>query len=427
MPRRNFRIVLIVAVASLLCQRRFNYQGAMFVRAMEEIHAHYLEPVDRSVLLHAALKGMTSRLDPYSEYIPPHDYNDLREDLQQQFGGVGIQINVDPDSKELTVVTPMMGTPAYRAGVLAGDRIVEIDGQNTTGFSIEDAARLLRGQPGTWAMISVIHVGDEKPVKLAMQRAIIEVETVCGDHRLPDDRWDYWLPGHPKIAYIRVLQFSERTVDELQTVLAVLAEQGMQGLVLDLRYNPGGLLDQAIATCDLFVDSGLIVSTRGRGGVPYESFYADGQAPYPRLPLVVLVNHFSASASEIVAACLQDLNRAVIVGERSWGKGSVQNVIPLEGNRSALKLTTLSYWRPSGANIHRLNDAPETEEWGVQPNAGFEVKLDKDQFEKLLKFRRDRDIIRPKASSQADQGETLYQADPQLKRAVEYLTGPQPN
>jgi carboxyl-terminal processing protease len=174
--------------------------------------------------------------------------------------------------------------------------------------------------------------------------------------------------------------------------------------------------------CQLFVNEGLIVSTRGRNGVEYDAYYAQGSAPYAKLPLAVLVNHYSASASEIVAACLQDHQRAVIVGERTWGKGSVQNLIPLEGGRSALKLTTYSYWRPSGANIHRTGDAPESEEWGVSPTPGYDIKLEKDDLEKLLRFRRERDIVHPAGSLAPQQDDELFKVDPQLRRAVDYLT-----
>lgn len=422
MPRRNLRILLVISLLALLCQRKFSYEGATFVRALDEIHDHYLEPVDRQVLLHAALRGMTARLDPYSEYIPPREFTELEQSLEQHFGGVGIQIGLDPETKQLIVISPMVNTPAYRAGVLAGDRIIKIDGKSTIDFTIEDAANLLRGKPGTEVTITVIHVGEEKPTDIKITRAVIEIETVLGDTHTTEGKWNFTLPEHRGIAYIRIVQFGKQTVEELKKTLDELTASGMKALVLDLRNDPGGLLEQAVGVCNLFIKEGLIVSTRGRGGVEREALYADGTAPYAELPMAVLINNYSASASEIVAACLQDSKRAVIVGERSWGKGSVQNLIPLEGGRSALKLTTLSYWRPSGKNIHRLDDAPESEDWGVVPDEGFEVKLDKEQFERLMKFRRERDVIRREPTAQATNGE-LYEADPQLKRAVEYLVG----
>ena len=422
MPRRNLRVLLIFTAISLLCQDRFSSQGTTFVRALEEIHAHYLEPVDREILLHAALRGMTSRLDPYSEYIPPAEYAALQQSLEQHFGGIGIQIGLDPKTKRLTVISPMFDTPAYRAGVLAGDEIIRINGKDTKGFRIEDAADLLRGRPGTSVSITVQHVGTEEPIEVQITRSVIKIATVLGDSHNADGSWNFALPGHPKIGYIRIVQFGERTVDELRKALERLRRTGMECVILDLRNDPGGLLEQAVATCNLFIDKGPIVSTRGRNGVQYEAFSANGSASYLHFPMAVLVNHFSASASEIVAACLQDRQRAVVVGERTWGKGSVQNLIPLEGGRSGLKLTTLSYWRPSGKNIHRLENSPESADWGVVPDPGFEVKLDKQQFERLLKSRRDRDIIQPPIVSQESNGKDLYEGDPQLRRAYEYVS-----
>lgn len=420
MPRRNLRILLLVTIVCLVCQRRFSFYGGTFVTAMDEIHAHYLEPVDRSVLLRAALRGMTSRLDPYSEFVAPHEYTQLQESLEQHFGGVGIQLSLDPETKQLTVVSPLVGTPAYRAGVLAGDKIVEIDGKSTHDFVIEDAAKLLRGKPGTGVDLTVVHVGQEEPVTLHIERAVIEIESVLGDTRLPDGSWNFLLPAHPEIAYIRIVQFSEHTTDELRTALAAATQAGAKAAILDLRNDPGGLLDQAVSVSGLFIKEGVIVSTRGRGGVQNDVYRADGSAPYANLPLVVLVNQFSASASEVVAAALQDHERTTIIGQRTYGKGSVQQVFPLEGGQSGLKLTTYSYWRPSGKNIHRLKEASDDQEWGVSPNEGFEVKLDDEQLKTWFKFRRDRDIVHP-GDAPPDTAAELFEVDPQLHRAVEHL------
>src|SRR4051794_2575426 len=225
MPRRNVRIILVVLAVSLLCQQRFSYYGQTFVRALEEIHDHYLQPVDRSVLLTAALKGMTSRLDVYSDYIPPRDFESLQESLEQQFGGVGIQIGVDPETKQLTVVSPMVNTPAFKAGILAGDKIVKIGDEDAKSFTVEDAAKRLRGPPGTSVQITVLHVGETKPVDVKMERAVIAIESVLGDLHASGGGWKFMLPGHPEIGYIRVLQFSERTLDELRSVLAELKRQ----------------------------------------------------------------------------------------------------------------------------------------------------------------------------------------------------------
>lgn len=422
MSRRNLQLMIAVAVVSLVCYQKRDPFGATFVRAMQKIDQEYVEPVDRRELFEAAMTGMMGRLDDYSAYIGPRDFNDLQESLGQEFGGIGIEVFVDPENKNLTVATPLVGTPAFEAGVRAGDQILKIDDKTCAGLSVDDARSRLRGTPGDPVSLTVLHLGDMQPTELRMNRAIIEVETVLGDSRDADNHWDFFLSGSDRIGYIRITSFGGKTADELRAAVDWLLKRKMRGLILDLRNDPGGLLETAVAVCDMFINEGPIVSTRGRNKVQIQTYEAHALGTFPDFPMVVLVNRYSASASEIVAACLQDHGRATIVGERTWGKGSVQDVIPLEGGRSALKLTMATYWRPSNKNIHRQRDAAETDEWGVMPDAGGEVKLEKEQFEKVIEDRRRRDIVRPggRATSEVAQPRDL-DVDPQLKRGVELL------
>jgi carboxyl-terminal processing protease len=364
----------------------------VFVDTFEQIERNYVKDVDRRELMEAAIKGMMARLDPYSSFIAPEEVDDFERIVEQKFGGIGIQVNIDPETERLTVVSPLPGTPAYKAGVRAGDVIEEIEGQSTKGFSIEDAVKLMKGEAGSKVRVGVRHAGDSDVETLHIERAIIELDTVMGDRYRGED-WDFMLDREHKIGYIRLTHFSRRTADEVVAAIEQLKQDGMRGLVLDLRFNPGGLLSQAVQVADLFIDTGRIVSTKGRN-TPERVWEATRGGAYTEFPMAVLVNRYSASASEIVSACLQDHKRAIVVGERTWGKGSVQNVIDLEGGKSALKLTTASYHRPSGKNIHRFPDAKESDEWGVMPDDGYLVKLSPRELGEYLEYRRDRDILR---------------------------------
>lgn len=424
MSRRSLLLIMMVALVSYACYRRADHNpyGRHFAEILEKIDRNYVEPVDDQKLFEGALEGMVGKLDDYSSFISRRETDQFRQTLDQKFGGVGIEVSVDPKTQDLMVMSPLVGTPAYIAGVRAGDKIVSIDGQSTKGFSLKDAVGLLRGKEGEPVTLGVIHDGETKPVDYALVRKVIKVDSVLGDVRGPDDTWNFFLAGHPGIGYIRITTFGELTVKELRSALEWLAERHCRGAIIDLRNNPGGLLPAATETCDLFLDAGKpIVSTRGREGKVEEEIHSTGNGPYQKLPLVVLVNHYSASASEIVAACLQDHHRAVIVGERSWGKGTVQKVLPVEGGRSVLKLTTASYWRPSGRNIHRLKSAAETDPWGVDPDADCSVPMTDKELSAWLEYRRDRDIVRPTDKSGTSAAPIDLNLDPALKRALEVL------
>ncbi|MBX9790572.1 MAG: PDZ domain-containing protein [Pirellulales bacterium] len=363
---------------------------SVLVDTLDQIERNYVKPISRRELIEAAIHGALSKLDPYSNYIAPEEVARFRTSVESQFGGIGIQITVD-DGK-LKVLSPLVGSPAYRAGLQSGDTIAEIEGRPTGDMTLEEAVSKLKGEVGTTVTVSIVHVGQTEPQKVTLTREIVHLETVLGDSHSADDHWNYLLDPQEKIGYIRVSTFSRDTVDELRKALEQLQAEGMRGLVLDLRFNPGGLLTAAIEVSDLFISAGKIVSTEGRNSEA-RVWEAQAEGTFEGFPMAVLVNHFSASSSEIVAACLQDHGRAIIVGERTWGKGSVQNVIELEGGRSALKLTTASYLRPSGKNIHRFPDAKESDEWGVMPNPGYEVKLRQSELRELVASRRQRDVL----------------------------------
>jgi len=419
MARRNLYWLIAVAVVSLICYQKVqnNRYGRIVADAMNQVQRRYLEPVEPSDLFDGAMAGMISRLDdPYSEYISAKLLPEFTEVLDREFGGLGMQVSQDPKTGQLTVASPLVGTPAYRAGIRAGDAILRIDDQSTQGLSLPEAVKRMRGKVGDPVTVTVLHEGEEKPVEIKIVREIIRVDSVLGDTRHADGSWNFFLEGHDRIGYLRINTFAKETVEELTRTLRWLTAHEMRALVLDLRDNPGGLLSAAIETCDLFIDSGTIVTTRGRDRQQIRQVYtATGRGTFLSFPMAVIVNRFSASASEIVAACLQDHHRAVIVGQRTLGKGTVQDLIGLEDGQGALKLTTASYWRPSGKNIHKGKQAGEDDEWGVTPDEGYRMIVEGEALTKLKLQRLQRDVYKRAGS------ETEPFADPQLAKAVEYL------
>lgn len=424
MPLRNLIVLFLACIISLTCYVRAdrNRYAASMAKAMNLVASNYLEDVEYRELYEHAMRGMTEALDPYSGYIAPDEFGHFQEVLDQEFGGIGILVEIDPDSERLMVMSPLIDTPAYRAGLKAGDTILSIDGHDTLGITLREAVELMRGRPGEPVRLVLKHATVEDPVEVLVVRAVIPVESVLGDHRRDTGDWVFQLQENPRIMYIRIVTFGERTVGELKETLR---RNRPEALILDLRDNAGGLLTAAVDTCDLFIDEGTIVSTRGRGGQTFRTFDASSTAILDeRIPMAVLVNGFSASASEIVAACLQDHGRAKVIGQRTWGKGTVQNVIMLEGGRAALRLTTASYLRPSGKNIHRAAEATEDQEWGIRPNEGFEVILSDEQADRVRRDRRRRDGLaprRPAADAGAVDTDDPEFYDPPLEKAVEYL------
>ncbi|MDG1893728.1 MAG: S41 family peptidase [Fuerstiella sp.] len=394
----------------------------LFAETFQQIDSNYVRDVDRRELMEAAIQGMLRHLDQYSSFIPPPDVRRFTQIVEQEFGGIGITVN-SPRPGRLIVVSPLPGTPAYRAGVRAGDLIVEVEGESTENLSLTDAVKKLQGPVGRPVVIKVVHPGeDSEPKEIRLVRQLIKAPTVLGDQYSDKDEWEFMYDDEKKIGYIRLSHFSRYTAQEVKAALDNVFERKVRGLVIDLRYNPGGLLEAAIEIADMFLEDGNIVSVRGRN-VPERSWDAKKRDTYAKIPMAVLVNGFSASASEVLSACLQDNKRAVIIGERTWGKGSVQNIIRMEEGESALKLTTASYHRPSGVNIHRFPDMKSEDVWGVTPDEGYRIKYDRQQQTQWQRYRRERDVLRPAEEVSADDDDTPEEAfnDTQLIAAIDYL------
>ena len=375
----------------------------ILVDTIDEVERNYVKGINRRELIEAAIEGVLRKLDPYSTYISPTEIERFRSEVENEFCGIGIQIDVN--AGRLIVISPLVGTPAYQAGILAGDQILEIDGKSTEDITIDEAVRRLKGKEGSQVTISVLHAGGSEPVKISIARKRIHVKTVLGDHRDESDAWDYMLDKKNHIGYIRITIFGRETATELRAAMDQLKKQDMKGLILDLRFNPGGLLSSAIEVSDMFVPGGLIVATSGRN-IKERKWNAQKKDTFEGFPMVVLVNRISASASEIVAACLQDHKRATVMGERTWGKGSVQNVISLEHGHSALKLTTAAYHRPSGKKIHRFPGEDEDDQWGVTPNDGFALEVTPAEMVALISRRSVRDIVVSSKDPQSKTPET---------------------
>jgi carboxyl-terminal processing protease len=397
MPRCNLLILVLAGVLSLACyqQALMSHYGATLTEALSIIDREYIDPVDSRVLFEGAMDGMVSKLDPYSGYSPPAEYHQFQETMDGNFGGIGIIVEMNQETGKLTVLSPLVGTPAYKAGLQSGDVILAIDGTEIEELPLTDSVKLMRGEVGTMVRVRIQHENRTGPVEYDLERANIPIESVLGDARRQDGTWVFRLVDHPNIGYVRIVSFAERTGQELRAAIQQCRKSGdeVDGLIIDLRGNAGGLLTSAIETCDAFLDRGEIVTTRGRDGVVHAQYNASLGVDLPDdVPLVVLIDKYSASASEIVAACLQDHHRAIVVGQRSWGKGTVQNVRALEGGRSALRLTIGSYWRPSGQDIHKRKNAKDKDPWGVRPNPGQEVNPTNQQFETFILARRRRDV-----------------------------------
>ena len=382
---------------------------ALFSYVMEKVRKEYVDGQNLKYqdLVYAALKGMLNTLDPHSEFMEPEKYKELQNDTQGAFGGLGIVISMRDNF--ITVVAPMEDSPGFKAGILSGDRIIKIEGKSTEKMSTQDAVKILRGEPGTEVKVSVLRPSSGRVKDYTLTRSVINVDMV----KDINSKKEFPL-GENRIGYIRLVQFGEKTSADLEAALNKLKDQGMQALVLDLRWNPGGLLEQAVDVCEKFLPRGsLVVTTEGRNPGQNSTRKARGRGDeLKNMPIVVLVNLGSASASEIVAGCLQDSKRAIILGEKTFGKGSVQSIIPLEqmpDGTPALRLTTAKYYTPSHKVIH---------EEGISPD--IVVPLTEEQ---------ERDIQMKQAPGgvqgleEKDRDRVLSTSDPQLDRALDLLKG----
>ncbi|MBI2089347.1 MAG: S41 family peptidase [Deltaproteobacteria bacterium] len=380
-----------------------------FTNILAIVRKNYVDEVNTKELLTGAINGMLHSMDPHSAYLTPELYKELQMDTQGKFGGLGIEITVKDGI--LTVVSPIEDTPAYRAGVKPGDQIFKIEDEFTKDMTLIEAVRRLRGPRGSKVVISIRREGVPDFLTFTLVRDTIRVQSVRS--RVLEEGY----------GYIRLAQFQERSDRDLHQALEKLSAEkgGLKGLVLDLRNNPGGLLTQAVRIADLFLDSGLIVYTEGRLENQRQKYFARKEGSWTQFPVVVLVNGGSASASEIVAGALQDHKRAVVLGTKTFGKGSVQTILPLDDN-SALRLTTARYYTPKGRSIQATGIVPDIvlENVPVQ-EARVEQKRPTLREENLPGHLENQKEQKPKAAQPQTEG--ALESDAQLKRALELLRG----
>ncbi len=387
-----------------------------------EVRKSYFKELDDAQykdLQGAAIDGMLKELgDPYTNYIPKKDQGDFDKNVRGRYVGIGASVELA--NGWLTIISPMAGSPALEAGIRAGDQVRAIDGKTTKDEPIDESIDRLMGNPNTKVVVTVHREStpEDETEDVTVTRGQIQVSTVEGVHRIGED-WDYWLDRDQKLAYIRIRQFTETTSFDLYQAASNLVKEGVKGLVLDLRFNPGGSLQSAIEISDMLINDGVIVSVKGREVDRSYSAHKDGTLP--DFPMVVMVNSQSASASEIVSGALQDDHRAIILGTRSFGKGLVQDVRTLHSGAGQLKITTAQYYLPSGRNLHKW---PDSKTWGVDPDPGFFVPMTNDQYREMIDVRNDLGVIR-EGNGKGDWGnaqwveETLK--DPQLSAAIKAL------
>ena len=377
----------------------------LFVSGMDLIQRNYYREVKESELAYGALKGMCSGLDPHSQFMDEEIYKEMKVETEGAFGGLGIEITVK--DQFLTVVSPIEDTPAFKAGLRAGDRIIEIEGEATKNLSLVEAVRKLRGPVGTVVRITVMRAGTGELLHFSMKRANIQIQSIKDAQIVKDG-----------IGYVRMTQFQEHTGRDIEKALREFKKKGMRALILDLRNNPGGLLQVAIEIADKFIGDGkLLVYTKGRIKTQNIEFKAPSKAEFSDYPLVILVNKGSASGSEIVAGAVQDWKRGIILGSTTFGKGSVQSVLPLPDG-SALRLTTAKYFTPKGRCIHKI---------GIDPDVVVEM-TDEEEIQLLVKRRLEKMISdNPKGSGVEEEREELKKladvTDVQMERAVDLLQG----
>ncbi len=344
MKKLLFALLLITSVFAESQQTRLQAYEK-FIKVVNMIEAYYVDDINTTTIINKALKGLLPELDAHSSYLDKKAYKELKVQTSGEFGGLGIVVGMR--NGVLTIISPIDDTPAYKAGLKAGDIILKINDKATIDMTLDEAVNLMRGKPGTKITLTIVRKG-QKPFKVTITRAIIKVKSVKAKD----------LENYPQIKYIRISSFDKNVVSSLKKTLKKLKKEGKKGIIIDLRNNPGGLLNQAVGTLDLFIDKGVLVSQKGRVKRENEIYYAHSAGTYKNIPIVVLVNGGSASASEIVSGALQDHKRAVIVGEQTFGKGSVQAILPVNKDE-AIRLTVARYYLPSGRTIQAKGVTPD--------------------------------------------------------------------
>ncbi len=350
-------VVLIATLPQVWSYGKEKYEDLqIFAKVLNLVEQYYVEDVDAKKLIYGGIKGMLAELDPHTNFLPPDIFKEFESETTGEFGGLGIEISVQ--NGILTVLSPIEDTPAWKAGIQAGDKIVTINGESTKGLSLVEAAQRMRGKRGVAVKMGIYREGFDDPKEFSVSRDVIKIKSV----KYTDMDEGY--------AYIRLTSFIESSATDLENALEAHQKKhkGVRGVIIDLRNNPGGLLDQAVRISDLFLDEGVIVSTIGRNKKGKETVTAKKDSNYVAFPVVVLLNEYSASASEILAGALQDNHRAVVMGQRSFGKGSVQSVVKL-GDGSGLKLTVARYYTPSGRSIQAEGIKPDIEVEDVDTTA----------------------------------------------------------
>lgn len=340
-------LISVLSFPSLRIFAQERYQDLqLFARVLNLVQQYYVEEVDTKKLIYGGIKGMLGELDPHTNFLPPEVYKEFESETSGEFGGLGVEITVQ--NGILTVISPIEDTPAFIAGVKSGDKIVGINGESTKGLSLVEAAQKMKGKIGSKIKLTIFRDEFETPRDFEIQRAVVKIKSVK------------YTDLEDGFGYVKITSFIEKTFDELEKVISTHQKKynDTKGLVLDLRRNPGGLLDQAVKISDLFLEEGTIVSTMGRDNKQKEVWMAKKKGTLPEFPLIVLIDDYSASASEIVAGALQDNRRALIMGQKSFGKGSVQSVVRL-GDGSGLKLTVARYYTPNGTSIQSEGINPD--------------------------------------------------------------------
>jgi carboxyl-terminal processing protease len=350
-----------------------------------QIKSRYVEDIDDDELVQGAIQGMLDALDPYSRYISPSELDAFNQETSGIVPGIGVVITLQDGM--ITVISPIEDSPAFQAGIMPGDRILAIGNEPTKSMTLSRVADKLRGEPGTSVSLEIRHEHTGRMETVRLTRREIHIRSVKGVVRRPDGDWDMMLDRDSRIGYLRITNFVETTGSEMAQAVMQLGRSDVRGIIIDLRNNPGGLLEQAVNVSSLFLPQGVIVTTKGRWAPP-SSFMASGDPICPRTPIVILINRYTASAAEIVSGALKDHRRATLVGARTYGKGTVQSVFPLEDNRGAIKITTAYYYLPNGRNIHRRKDATL---WGVDPD--IDIELTTREFLELQHSRAQADLL----------------------------------